>query len=393
MMRLRLRAFWVLSYAVLCLALLSGAPVLAQEVDCAALRTQMEAAPARAQLTELLRQGCLGEAPDKDPSTVRVQQLFATATRLAPEGQGAVQIKDVALGPDERRLLTLAVLRVAADYVERLQASAQPADKPRVERLQALLGQASRETAAGVPFDATNTVQGVVFWQWDNGQLGNTDVDVAGMLQEGGCNSVPRGPACPPRLATAEGLVRAAHFAARAYSVEQASAITKAEARAVVRDAQWRSYFADTRSQYPWELLVNNWAYERSLPEPRALRGPPTSQWILLHPDVAMQYVGGAAAGDRFKPALVLDLVGYNFWKWGDDNKPKNALGASLVRTYADTASVPSGAWGISVHVASKYTITLTDHDGKAGVLLSIDLAGAVTKASQEWQDRFRLGK
>ena len=88
-----------------------------------------------------------------------------------------------------------------------------------------------------------------------------------------------------------------------------------------------------------------------------------------------------------------MDVIGYNFWKWGDGNKPKNAMGASIVRTYADTASVPSGAWGISLHAANKYTITFTELNGNTGVLLSVDLAGAVTKVSQEWQDRFRIGR
>ena len=63
------------------------------------------------------------------------------------------------------------------------------------------------------------------------------------------------------------------------------------------------------------------------------------------------------------------------------------------MRTYADTASVPSGAWGLSVHRNSKYTLTVTRLEGKTGVLLSIDLAGAATRASEEWSDRFRIGK
>ena len=48
--------------------------------------------------------------------------------------------------------------------------------------------------------------------------------------------------------------------------------------------------------------------------------------------------------------------------------------------------------WGVTVHRNNKYSLTLTRREGRTGILLSIALAGSVTKASQEWKDRFRIG-
>ncbi|HYN64754.1 MAG TPA: hypothetical protein VES36_09135, partial [Candidatus Limnocylindrales bacterium] len=220
-----------------------------------------------------------------------------------------------------------------------------------------------------------------------------TEIDIHGMLARGRCDTAPKEAPCAAARASVERLVRAAHIAARAFSADQAQAIREAAAQAAVRDARWRSYFADTRSQYPWEILFNSWIYDSTVRSEAGISGPPRWQLIALHPDVGMQYVKSAAAGDRFKPALVLEIIGYNGWSWGNDSKPQNAWGASVVRTYADTASVPSGAWGLAIHRNSKYTVTFSRLEGKTGILFSVDLVGAATKVSEEWSDRLRFGR
>jgi len=331
-------------------------PVIASaQKNCEELRAELAAVPPITAVNRLAGASCLGGALDQDPYTRRVNRLFASA-------------KNVPLSDEERRALTVAVLRAAHEYLGAVQA-------PEAATMRAAVQQAIRDRSAGVE----SPVQQMSYWTWDGPQampLGATGIDVRAMAQPG-----------------IEALVRAAHLAERAFAPDQARAIGAAQAQAAARDARWRSYFADARSQYPWELFVNSWRYEQTVRDKSGISGPPAWQWIVLHPDIGMQYVRSAAAGDRFKPALVLELVGYNRWSWGSGNRPQNAWGASLVRTYADTASVPSGAWGLAIHRNSKYTVTFTRLDGKTGVLLSIDLAGAVTRTSEEWSDRFRIGK
>ena len=323
----------------LVLAALFPAAALAQKT-CVELRAELEVVSARAAVNRLANARCLGGERDEHPAAQRVQRLFSMT-------------KDTTLSAEERSALRRAVLRVVDEYLATLNVPEAAAMRAELER--------EHEMS---------------YWSWDS-----TPIDVDAVL------------ARPGGRAAAEGLARATHLAERAYAPDQAAAIDAARSRAVARDARWRSYFADARSQYPWELFVNSWRYEETVRNREGISGPPAWQWIVLHPDVGLQYVDSAAAGDRFKPALVLELIGYNRWTWGGDNRPRNAWGASLVRTYADTASVPSGGWGIAIHRHSKYTLTLNRLEGKTGVLFSIDLVGAVTRPSEEWSDRFRIGR
>jgi hypothetical protein len=375
----------MLAAALLCTHAWAQAPVK----TCAALRAELAAVPAFTAVNRLSGAGCLGEDRDPEPATARAQRLFRTAARVEGK-QPTPKIGEVALSPEERRALTLNVLQNAHEYLGTVQSAASEADKGDVERLRGLVQQALRNRADGVEWGGRNPS----FWAFEGGQdqLGSTGIDIRNLLARAGCNKAPPDAACAGAQATAEGLVRGATLAGRAHSVDQAQAIQAAAARAAVRDARWRSYFADARSQYPWELYVNSWRYESVLRKD-GLSGPPSSQWILLHPDIGMQYVNSAASGDRFKPALLLELVGYNRWSWGDDHKPRNAWGGSISRTYADTASIPSGAWGLTIHYNNKYSATVSSVGGKTGLVLSLDLAGAVTSASQEWKDRLRLGQ
>jgi hypothetical protein len=318
---------------------------------CEELRAELAGAPPLTTVRRLANAGCLGDTRDTNPFTLRVQRMLDTTTK----------VKDVRLSPDERRLLAVGILRAADEYLATLPGG------PEVNQMRAAVQQAMRERSAG----ADSRLQRPAYWQWDGVQptIGDTGVNPT------------------------EGVVRAARLAERAFAADQADAIQAADARAAMRDARWRSYFADARSQYPWELYLNSKRYEATVRGRSGVSGPPDWQWIVLHPDVGMQYVRSAAAGDRFKPALVLELVGYNRWSWGADHRPENAWGASLVRSYADTASVPSGAWGIAVHRNNKYSLTFSRIDGRLGLLFSIDLAGKVTEASEEWKERLRIGR
>jgi len=334
--------------------------------SCAEIRVQLENEKPVTALRRLAGAGCLGDDADEDAHTQRAKKLFDTAAKV--EGKERAKISEVTLSAEESRALTLAVLRIADDYLGTLKGTNE------VTTLRAQVQQAIRDRAEGVE----SATQRISYWTWDGTQasLGATGIDVTAADRP-----------------TGEGLLRGARLAERAFTPGQAGAIQAAAARAATRDARWRSYFADARSQYPWELFINSRVYASGPRRGQGVGGPPDSQLIVLHPDIAMQYVRSADSGDRFKPALLLEVVGYNRWSWGTDNKPQNAWGASVVRTYADTSSVKSSGWGLAIHRNSKYTLTLASGGGNAAVLLSIDLAGSVTSASEAWRDEFRVGR
>jgi len=388
-----MKPFGTLLRALAATLLCAGGLHAQPQKSCAELRAEL-AAVAPLTAVNRLSVKCLGGELDANPFTLRAQRLFDTAGRVDGQPRRR-EIKDVALSAEERRALTLAVLRIAEESLGGLPGSAGGADASDIARLRKALQRAIRDRADGVLAGEESPMQRAEYWAWDGlqAQLGDTGVEVPAMFARAGCDTAPLGAACVATREDAEGLLRGARLAQRAFTPDQAEALQAAAARAAVRDARWRSYFADARSQYPWELFINSWRYETRVRRDQGLSGPPDWQWIVLHPDVGMQYVRSAAAGDRFTPALVLEIVGYSGWRWGDDHRPQNAWGVSLSRTYADTASVPTSAWGLSIHRNNKYTLTLTRHGGKTGVLLSLDLAGAVTSASQAWRDRFRIGE
>jgi len=385
------------TYFAAALALFAGA-ALSQPTavaSCDEQRAALMERPPREAVTRLAGNACLGGERDTNEFALSASRQLRTADRI--EGKPKA-IKDVTFSVEERRALGVAVLRAADGSLGAIAPVADANDRLEIERLRFDLQQAIQERLDGAVPGAQSRVLRPDHWRWEPGDrdvppaLGATGIDVLAMFRRANCDADRRGATCAATQRIVEGLLRAAMLAGRSFAADQAVELRAAESRAAERDARWRSYFADARSQYPWELYVNSLVYESTLRSNLGISGPPNWQWIVLHPDAGMQYVRSAAAGDRFKPALVLELIGYNRWSWGGDHKPQNAWGASLVRTYADTVSVPSGAWGVAVHYNNKYTLTLSRHDGKTGILLSADLLGALTSASQAWKDRFRIG-
>lgn len=140
-------------------------------------------------------------------------------------------------------------------------------------------------------------------------------------------------------------------------------------------DERWKTYFSRSRSQYPWELAVNSWAFSRSRPA-RGLVGPPTEQWTVLHPTVGLRHRSGAASA--YDGALVLEVVGYQRWTW-DGSAMSGLRGGSLIAAWADQNKRQKPAVGLMWHMPDNYSVGLMyDSSGagrKTSLVLSADLA------------------
>jgi len=80
-------------------------------------------------------------------------------------------------------------------------------------------------------------------------------------------------------------------------------------------------------------------------------------------------------------------VIGYNRWSLGRRQQSRRVVGR-LARAHLCRHHI--GALfrlGLAIHRNSKYTLTIASLGGKAAVLLSIDLAGAVTGTSEAWRD------
>lgn len=140
----------------------------------------------------------------------------------------------------------------------------------------------------------------------------------------------------------------------------------------VVRQ-RWHKYLFEARSQYWWELAVNAARYDAQRDRTESFPSPPDYQWILLHPDVALEYVGNAEPGSRLQPSIILEWVGYNRWSWSGANMD-HPLGVSIVSSYSDRAGVKSVGYGLLFHYKNTYSLGITKRDGDTGIFMSVDL-------------------
>jgi hypothetical protein len=146
---------------------------------------------------------------------------------------------------------------------------------------------------------------------------------------------------------------------------------------------RWAAYFDKSRVQFPWELGLNSWRFQRELearrkrdqPDGFGLSNPPDDQWIFLHPSVGLRY--GGAPDRRFDQAVVVELAGYYSWKWSGTTI-KDLLGGSLIATWANGGTEQRKGYGLMVHLPKNYSVSLIQERGggqrRLGLIVSIDL-------------------
>lgn len=150
-----------------------------------------------------------------------------------------------------------------------------------------------------------------------------------------------------------------------------------------VREVMWQEYFFKTRVQYPWEMVINSRA---TFTMTQAAPEPPKYQWIIAHPDVAVEYVWDADDGEQLKPTLLAEVLGYNRWGGFDKTTGKinTAYGASAITTWTDRDGTKDLRYGLMLHYRSRYSLAFTTGGGETGVLISIALGEKVRTAKED---------
>ena len=164
---------------------------------------------------------------------------------------------------------------------------------------------------------------------------------------------------------------------------------------------RWQTYFDKSIPQWPWELaLVNGPIYAHALRDQPGMGKVPEWQMIVAHPDVLLQYVDAADDGDQFKPALMVEVVGGNFWSWGKGAEQKGPwgfpvpLGAGFIVTYSDRSNTDDWGFGGILHINHLYNFGVTSHGGDIGFFVSVDLAKLFEnkkKKADKYLDMFGL--
>jgi hypothetical protein len=180
--------------------------------------------------------------------------------------------------------------------------------------------------------------------------------------------------------------------------INRKAALGRIGAIASERKAQWQVYFDESIPQWPWELaLVNGPIYGNKLKHEKGLGKLPDWQLIVAHPEVALEYVDGAADGDQLKPALMVELVGADFWSWKDGAKQKGPwgspipLGLGLVATFTDRADSDDWGFGGIIHFNHIYNIGATFRGSDTGIFVSVNLAKLFENKSKKAEKYFDM--
>jgi hypothetical protein len=234
------------------------------------------------------------------------------------------------------------------------------------------------------------------------------------MLSDSGCTEkTPPDAACDTAfqkvITVADDVFVANNLMLDLHSEQRARFITDATLR---RD-RWHAYLYDTQFQFWWELAFNRyeeWRCPRSLTARLAdlvnkkchaqaqdafgnllgFREVPDYRAILLHPDIGVGYMDEEPDGQRFKPLLVFQWIGFQWWKWDRENV-SGLRGVSLVSTVADTSVGSRTGVGLQFQYGA-FSMAFTSHSGNLAVTLNTGLINELGKGkvSQKWADNFK---
>ncbi len=334
-------------------------PAIAEDVEiCRGIDQDLGPAPdadaAIAAFMDGLDFGCFGQtgcATTLCAAVASFEAIDDEATLRQETGAVAEQVDDVAMSLPE--VAALAPLR---ETFIRWRILGQLVLDGREDEIPALIG-------------TNDNIWGVVDGKLFAGRPANAppaEIDLFALIDDA---CVEPGPACRAGFELAGNAAAAVNLQRRIVArLSLAERVDIAE-RSRRADARWSSFFGAARSQLPWELLINSRLYDAER-DPLAIEGPPSAQWIVLHPSVGVGYREA-----DFNQALVLELVGYYRWEWGGENKDRVSwpFGGSLVLSF-DGDDDP--AFGAMLHLPRNWSLGATiDRDENVSFLLSVDLA------------------
>lgn len=141
---------------------------------------------------------------------------------------------------------------------------------------------------------------------------------------------------------------------------------------------QWHAYVYDMQFQYPWELGFNKTSEKTDA----GWQIPPTSRWILFHPDIGIGLANNQPSGSKSNAALQFQWIGKYWWSgYGSDNRPINPVGLSLVSTVADLATGQSVGYGMGLHYKT-FNLSITKHSSSYFFLVNLNLFDSIQDKS-----------
>jgi hypothetical protein len=204
-------------------------------------------------------------------------------------------------------------------------------------------------------------------------------------------------PTCQAQFDLAKQLLRLTRLTKAALDYYARPDLQRAWEETRQRATKWDEYFSVARSQYPWELALNGGLMKDTRPVVDGVsfgfRDVPRYQVVFLHPYVSFEYAPDEPEGNRFAGIALVDLIGYNRWRWKDDGSMGFAVGGSLIIAMGDHANMDDIGWGAMLHLDHKWSIGVTFAGDKRAVLVSGDVAQLWTKASAATKARLKTAQ
>jgi hypothetical protein len=320
---------------------------------------------------------CLGEPiSDADPL---VTQFNAATPAAEDAGQRIGHIRDALTG-----LRNFARSRAAAE--------------PMAASWRIVATQLEAEVAATSEADAVKGVAAIreTFWEMPANPDQNTLVADATIrpFEPTACSN--RAQPCPAYVSRVE-LVRVFRLMNRLIGYADYPALEAHAADARLMSERWHAYFNKALPQYWWEVAINGARMGDDLCSREPGTGMqlgfcrvPTSQLIIAHPSVAMQWVHGADDTDDLAAAFVVEVFGRNSWRWkeGDPNI-YGQFGWSLIAVYSNPGDgVEQWSYGVMVHKGPSLNLGLTTAGGgQVSLLVSVRLAERIFARKAEYLD------
>jgi len=120
---------------------------------------------------------------------------------------------------------------------------------------------------------------------------------------------------------------------------------------------RWETFVERGRSQYPWEVLLNGPIFKSTI------EYPPMAQLVAVHPGIAVEMTTEDLKELRAKEALVIEVMGFIWYRWKDKTRPKAGLHWwGLSGTVSARDDLRPGV-GVLVHYGHMVTVGLSWHD------------------------------
>lgn len=212
---------------------------------------------------------------------------------------------------------------------------------------------------------------------WDS-NIAISDVNLAAFVGEQCKDDIDK-PGCADAVTVAAKILRTSLAVNELITSYQAPVIGLNDRFLSGRDREWEAYLNGESVQFPWELAVNSWRFDKESDDKDKFPRAPTNRWVLFHPSPALEVIDSPLDGNSTEAAVLVEIFGYQRWRWRDGQQAQR-WGASGIISMADIYGMETFGYGVLLHTPMKNAalgVIWRDGDGGGGigVVLNLNLA------------------